>query len=403
MTFRRSAGSPSWHLLARDSLRYLPLRIWAWLRYRNRSTDVFEEFRQADRVLFVRMQGIGDVVWMLPALRAVRRLLPAARIDALVRPCSRSLLEPLGLVDHIFEMEPRNAPAATRSDQTSSYASLMQRLRSNHYDFVFDLHGQRETRRISFYVSGRRMVSALVGTNGCYRYHKSVLTELASDLVPLEDEDHPVDRSMRLIEKVHGGPLGVDYVLDVPAAKIASAQLSFQRLGLSKKYAIVHPVSTEASRNWPLARFAAVADHLIENYNLDILLTGSSRDTELLQELSASVANARRCRIAAETFDILELAAVCKQAAIVVAVDTCIVHLADAVGCPVLGIFTPWNLMHYPYKQKEWALAPECEGEQFDLDVIPADEHLVHRISSLATSTVISAIDERLAAALVGA
>jgi hypothetical protein len=53
--------------------------------------------------------------------------------------------------------------------------------------------------------------------------------------------------------------------------------------------------------------------------------------------------------------------------------------------------------MHYPYRQRQWIRTPECPGEQFDLDVKPPDENVIHRICGLTTSTVIDGIDDRLA------
>lgn len=152
---------------------------------------------------------------------------------------------------------------------------------------------------------------------------------------------------------------------------------------------------------WPIERFAAVADFLVERYGAKIILFGSPSDQAYSHELAHMVKHSEAVVDAAGTLTLLQLAAVVAQCQLFVSVDTGLLHIADTMGVPVVDIAGPadcitqhpigkYKILHPPHKEQygEMALAFHSGSEN--------EERYRKMTEAITVEHVITAIDQLL-------
>ena len=165
-------------------------------------------------------------------------------------------------------------------------------------------------------------------------------------------------------------PLGVDYrhlpdpVLAPPSAaeQAADTLLAGESGGTSAEtfWAVVNPHATAlcVQRRWPLERFSQVADVLLQKHPaLRIAIPGTADERERAEQMRGLVPAARRdrvCILAGRT-DLAALAAVLRRSRLVLTGDTGVMHLAAAVGAPLVALFGPESPVRYgPAGSDRW-------------------------------------------------
>jgi ADP-heptose:LPS heptosyltransferase len=272
--------------------------------------------------------GLGDLLVIVPALRALRHAYPAATVTLVAAASLAPVAERLGrYVDELFpfpgwpgiphfQVEPRRALAA------------LGELQARHFDVVFQLHGSGVASNPFATLTGATRVVGYA-LPGQYRTTGGTFLEF-------EPREHEVRRALRLLEHV-GVPAGGDELeIDVLASDDARAEQLAGDVGLDGPFACVHPGANERERRWPAERFAAVADTL-DARGLRVVVTGGARDADATAEVVAR-ARARVIDLTGRT-DVGTLAALLRRAEVLVVNDTGVAHLGYAVGVPTATIF----------------------------------------------------------------
>ena len=104
---------------------------------------------------------------------------------------------------------------------------------------------------------------------------------------------------------------------------------------------LIHPGASRAIKRWPVERWAALADAIVGEFNLEITLTGDSSETALANEVKAAMKNGDKAQVAAGTLTLRQLAEMQAGAFAFLSGDTGPYHLAVAVGCPTVTLFAP--------------------------------------------------------------
>jgi lipopolysaccharide heptosyltransferase II len=115
-----------------------------------------------------------------------------------------------------------------------------------------------------------------------------------------------------------------------------------------KSLIAINPVAKWETKLWPKKQFAELADMLIGQYDMKIVFTGGIKDYSIIQAITSSM-KGRAINFAGKT-TLTELAALYEKAALVVSTDTGPMHLAAAVGTPVVALFgptAPWRTGPY--------------------------------------------------------
>lgn len=292
------------------------------------------------RVLAIKFYGLGNIVMIMPVLRALRAANPGVAIDFLTLPGNGPLLERSGLIERVLSVDVGSMTRFARS-----VLALFRALRRGGYDTVLDFEQFLKVSGIFAFATGAPRLIGL-NTEGQHRGW------LYTTRVAYTDSDHTTDIFLRLI-----APLGVrpaaapPWRLPVAAEERtqvrgllpparAGAPLVVMHVGTGPNYGQV------AVKRWEIDRFAALADALVEHHGATVVFTGQGVEEHAL--IRQAQAGTRHPTV--DTCDRLgvgELAALLAEATFVVSNDTAIMHLAGAVGTPVAALFGPTSPLLY--------------------------------------------------------
>ncbi|MFQ5738302.1 MAG: glycosyltransferase family 9 protein [Acidobacteriota bacterium] len=281
----------------------------------------------ARRYVLWSITHLGDVVLQLPAATALKRARPQADVAMVVKTPFRSLVELCPDVDQIFCYDPR---WSTRPDQARSglrqTAHLRRQLARFDVAFIFDFHP------LSRLLLRWARIPALVG----YGSSSSCLSLPLSHPPP---DRHRLEEGLALLAAA-GLPLAeAEFQLQLPASVQARAQEQLRQEGWQgEPFLALCPGSGNPQKCWPLERFAAVANWLTQNA-LRALLLGSTYDQHRAQAVAARL-RVPPLNLVGRT-DVCQLAALLALSELVLTNDSGAMHLAAALGRPLLALFGP--------------------------------------------------------------
>jgi len=329
------------------------------------------------RVLVVKLADIGDAIGTLPALRALRDLLPDARIDALVAPGARVVLEREPSVSAVLTLakEAYDAPRGIANPRAiQDLARFGGELRARQYDAVIFFHHLTTAWGAMKYRALARATGAPI---------RAGLDNGRGDFLTHAVRDHGFGAQPEWAYWLAVvGLLGATARDARPTVAVAEdARVTARTLiGAGAPYIALHPGigGFSTARQWSPARMAAVGQMLAaDGYRL--VITGGrdplARDAadELLRHLGATAALDLTGRA-----DIAVSAAVYADAALFIGSDNGMAHLAAAVGARAIVIFGPSN-------HRAWAPygAVECNPGAL---VVPPGARVVVLRSTIACS-----------------
>lgn len=295
------------------------------------------------RIAVLRPNAIGDFVFALPALHALRASWPHAHITLLGRAWHHALLAGRpGPVDEVVVMPtlPGVGAPEDASAEPNVVEPFMQSLRQARFDIAIQLYG------------GGRYTNPFVASLGA----ALTVGMQAEDASPL-DRNLPYERwrneRLRLLEVVGlagATPRELNPRLTVTAhdhaVLAATVALPHQPL------AVLQPGATDERRRWPVERFAEVGRALAEA-GAFLVINGSEAERPLTARLSGLL-QVPHVDLAGR-LPLTGLLALLQRARLLISNDTGPLHLASALGCPSVGIYWAMNLI---------TAAPLVQGRQ---------------------------------------
>jgi ADP-heptose:LPS heptosyltransferase len=283
-------------------------------------------------ILVIDFGQLGDVVMSLPALRAIREKFPYAKITVAVGKPGKELLSLAGFADEILEVDRVSLRDGPTLISIGRIAKFVAQVRKQKFDFVIDLHSYYETYILGF-LSG--------APHRLYSRRENRSIDFLGNFKPQPARErrdaHLVDRYLDLLK-----PLGIDDPPRTPVLRTSDAgDLAVE--GLLKKakaqsgelLAGIFPGAGNASRLWPLEKFAEVADHLIRNDRMRVIVFAGPEERELVPQMR-SVFPAKT--IFFDRLTIPQLASAQARLTLFISNDTGPAHIAAAVGTPVVVV-----------------------------------------------------------------
>jgi lipopolysaccharide heptosyltransferase I len=286
------------------------------------------------RILIVRLGSLGDIVHALPAAAALRQHFRDAQIDWLVEARHASVLELVPIIDRRVIVNRGSQASAGDAGPTPGVVETIRHLRTRGYDIAVDLQGLIKSALFARLSGARRVVG----------FDRRSLREPLAAVFYSETyavgASHVVDKNLGLVSA-----LGIEstlrrFPIDVPASPAAVAVQ--QDLGRVGSYAMINPGAAWPNKRWPAGRFGAVAAWLRERHALPSVVVWGAGERDLAERVSEASGGA--ARIAPPT-GIGDLLAIAQGARLVVSGDTGPLHLAAAVGAPIVGLFGPTDPM----------------------------------------------------------
>ena len=309
------------------------------------------------RILVVKLADLGDALTITPALRALRLRFPAARIDALVTRVGAEALAGLDSLDGTVRFEKSQFDRLRPSAGAIRDAlALGLRLRRQRYDRVFLCHHL-------FTAAGRAKYAALLmATGAAWRAGVSetkpgFLTEVAPEHG--YGVQHEADYWLAVAGLAGAENPCPRLEIAVPAAARDRAAALVVELGLAGNQVIaIYPGagSYSLARRWPLTGFAEAGRQLLAADSggaRRIVVVGGPDERDDAEELCARL-GPRGHNLAGQT-DLKTLAALLQRCDLFIGNDGGAMHVAVAVGVPVVAIFGPSNHVSWgPYGGRLW-------------------------------------------------
>jgi lipopolysaccharide heptosyltransferase II len=288
------------------------------------------------RVLLLRLERIGDLLMTIDAIAAVRSAWPAADIDLAVGSWNRDLA---ALIPGIRTVLTLDVPWLARGEAGDRWSALTTAARSwrGRYDAVVNFEPDIRTNFLAWLSGTPRRVGYWTGGGGA----------LLTDAIAFDPRAHVSDNSLRLAAVAIGAPpplASVPARLTLPAdarSRAAAALKTTNRPRIG-----VHVSGGRESKQWHLDRFAHVARRLAEERGATIVLTGSASDRPLVDAVRAQLHGIPVIDVAG-ALDLPALAGLLADLDVLVTGDTGPMHVASAVGTPIVALFGPADSQRY--------------------------------------------------------
>lgn len=331
------------------------------------------------RILVVRTDRIGDVLLSTPVLKALREHYPSSYIAMMVAPATRDIVDGNPYLDKVIVFD------KDRMNGFLSTVNFAKKLKRENFDISIVLH---PTVRVHFLVF-------LAGIKERIGYDRKAPYFLSRALPHRKHEGarHEAEYNFDLLE-----PLGIYNVqrqLYMPikedAARAVDRLLKEAGLADTDTLVAVNPAASCVSKLWPPAKFAQVIDRLCARPGVKVLIVADTSHRKISEELLGLTHNSPVDF--SGRFDLSQLACLFKRCSLVISNDSGPVHMAVAVGTPVISIFgrnqpglSPkrWGPLGqrdvFLHKNTgcEPCLAHACVSSFKCLEAVSVDEVLVH-------------------------
>jgi lipopolysaccharide heptosyltransferase I len=332
------------------------------------------------KILIVRLGALGDIVHGLPVAAALRERYPDAQLDWLVDVRHAPLLDLVPVIDRRVAVDSRRWGAAF---------GAVRALRREGYDVAADLQGLVKSAALA-------RVSGAMRVIGFSRAHlrESLAAWFYSEACDPGESWHVIDKNLSLLDLFGIAERRRQFPIAVPESNASGPIVERVRRDGLRGYALINPGAAWPNKQWPPERFGEVASALVSRHALlPVVVWGPGEQALATRVVEASGGVAT----VAPPTGVGDLLALAQGARLMVSGDTGPLHLAAAVGAPVVALFGPTD----PARNGPWDAA-DISLSRF-ADCVCHYQRRCRRsrgcIEDVTLEDVSGAIDRRLAAA----
>ncbi|MGQ9647379.1 MAG: glycosyltransferase family 9 protein [Thermodesulfobacteriota bacterium] len=282
------------------------------------------------KVCVIHLNQIGDLLFSLPVLKALKESAPSAIVHSVIRPHLKDLLSDSPFVDQVL----------LRERGVKSVGALLRKLRTNIYDVLITLSRSEECFFLATF-SGARIKAGFA----CFPW------DLGLDVKERMMGPPSLMSNLSLLKRLNIEAEKKDYVglVRIPFDKNLGGSRGKTFPKTSGEYAVISPGTSARRRikTWAENKFADLILQLIEKYDFGALLVGGGDSSDVSESIVKRVRERAKERkldrienLAGKT-NLKELCYLLKEASLFIGVDSGIMHLASSFDIPVVGIFGP--------------------------------------------------------------
>lgn len=278
------------------------------------------------RILIVRTDRIGDVLLSTPVVRALRDNFPHAYIAMMVSPYAKDIVEGNPYLDEVIIYD----KDGKHKSWGRSY-KFAHNLKNKRFDLAVIPHPTNRVHLVTYFAGIPRRI-------GYDRKFGFLLTDRIKHTKQF-GEKHELEYTIDLISYL--GIEAEDKSLFMPIKESSEKYVEdlFIREGISKvdKLLAVHPGASCPSKIWPNERFAEVADRIVKEYGFKVLVVCGPKDIFLAKNVVKHM-RSKAVNLAGRS-SVSQLASIIKRCRLFISNDSGPVHIASALGTPVISIF----------------------------------------------------------------
>lgn len=299
---------------------------------RAKAIQVMEDTLRSEnfKILLIRLDRVGDLVLSLPAIEALRRRFPQARISVMTRSYTKDILEGDPLIDEVI---PYDYEKHGRHSFGRGYFRLLRQVAKRRFDAAVVLHPGIRSSLIPF-------LCAIPHRIGYRDANSWFLTRT------VKDERHAGQKHESRYAMDLASALGADPAAPLPLPSISvdpSARDKIlellERHGVGPKEAVIalHPGASCPSKRWPKENFRSFAQKILREFPFHVVLVGAKEEKPAASFIEKDL-GPRVLNLAGQ-LSLKELAALLSRCEVLISNDSGPVHVAAAVGTRVISLF----------------------------------------------------------------
>ena len=340
-------------------------------------------FAEVKRALVIKLRHHGDVLLTSPVFNTLKTAIPDGEIDALVYADTLPMLEGHPAIAQLHGIVRGKKQGVL--DEIRTEWQLIRTLRQRRYDLVVHLTDHPRGGWMTRLMTPRWAVAP----KRAGRFWKSVFTHQFS--LPRQANRHTVEKNLDALRRLGLHPRPEDKRLRMVPGAAAEARIAqlLEAQGVSGPFIHLHPASRWFFKCWPVTRMAELVDALAAAGHA-IVMTGAPdrRERAMIDEIRAR--SAAGWTDLSGQLSLREMAALSARARLFVGVDSAPMHIAAAVGTPVVALFgpsgelewAPWGGPHIVVSSERHACRPcgldGCGGSKVSdcLETLPLSQVL---------------------------
>ena len=311
------------------------------------SAQTFSPSHPPETLCLLRLSALGDITHVLPTLRTLQKHWPETKITWVIGKTEYQLVKAIENVNFIVFDK-----AAGLSAYRELGRQIKQQLDGKSFDVL--LHMQLSIRA--------SVASLAIPAKIKLGFDKARAKDMQSlfcnrQITPASTRQHVLDSFLEF-PRYFGLEPELRWQLPVAQAAIKSIQ---NRLPTKKEIFVINPCAVAKSknwRNWTAEGYAAIADFVCQQHNMQVVLTGghSQLEKDTATQITGLCKVAEPLNLIAAT-SIDELVAVLHLADMVLAPDTGPVHIASALGTNTIGLYAATNPERAgPYNHQQYVV-----------------------------------------------
>jgi len=268
------------------------------------------------RILIIGLSCLGDNLLLTPSIKKIKDAFPDASFDVIIGPRSVDFAIDNPWFSQYFVY-----------NKKKGLLKLIMKVRKNRYDLIVDFRNSL----IPYFLRGKYKLTFF-------------LKEFFSD----KTFTHEAERTLSFIEPFFGREKNIQLYFPLNKVYKEKGEEILLKYGIKRSDNIVAlcPGANFEGKRWDKNKFAQLGKELFRYYDIKIIAVGSKNEILLANEVIQKIDNKNAFNLAGQT-NIRELAAILEMSSLLITNDTGTMHLASAVGCPIVAIFGPGNPYRY--------------------------------------------------------
>lgn len=291
---------------------------------------------EPERILVVRADRIGDMILTTPIFKSLKERYPLAHITCLASTLSSQLIERNPYIDSIIKYDPPWFDYCEKNKLIRDYLNILLLLRTQKYNMAIDLRGNI----FNFF-----FLMLLAGISQRVSFDAAFGSFLLTHKVPFIRGKHETDYFFDIIKALGGKPEHEPQpmlILSKEEEEYAENYFSLQNIVQDDVIIALHPGAglNRIYKRWPEDRYCEVGKTLVKRFNAKIIITGSKAEIDLASRIRTQIGG-NAVLAAGEICHLKHLAAVLKKCHVCIGTSTGTIHVAAAVGTPVIVLCGP--------------------------------------------------------------
>jgi len=306
------------------------------------------------RLLVVKLSSLGDLVHAMPAIERVRQGCGATSFDWVTQPEYENLVRCVDGVERVIPFPRRNF--------LTGFGAFRRQLRMREYDLVVDFQGLWKSAiatRSAKLAKGGRRIGPSFAREGCrVMYHQCA---------PGTSERHAVERCLDIPLHLGFGDLPIEFPFVPPTVPEPAGRIPVA----------IFPKSRWLAKNWPLEYLAVLSKRLLERDGVHLHFLGGPKDSDVCEALVLELGTERATNHAGTT-PLPQLLGTIARMRLLIGNDSGPLHLAAAVGTPVLAFYGPTDPARTgPWGEATTVLEAPRDGSSYKAE----DDRVIRKIS----------------------